>query len=294
MSGTVLERHGTLPQKERWLRPMADGRVKFAFAITEPDAGTNTHNLRTELRASADGGYVLNGQKTYVSGVEDADAMIVASRFRLPNGELGKHCLCIMETSASGYSHRPIKMPYLAAETQQTLFFDNVRIPPEGLLGGEQNGLRMLFDALNPERIVAAAVATGTGLRALDKAVAYAKVRNVWGQPIGAHQAVAHPLAKSKVELELARLMTQKAAALWDAGIDDAGESANTAKYAAAEAAVHAVDAAIQTHGGNGLAQEYGVSDLWWLARLFRIAPLNSEMVLNHIAQHGLGLPKSY
>ena len=152
------------------------------------------------------------------------------------------------------------------------------------------------LDGLNPERIVIAALCNGLARRALDKAAAYANERKVWSAPIGAHQAVAHPLAKAKIELELARLMTQKAAALFDARGPAAlvGESANMAKYAAAEAAGHCVDAAIQAHGGNGLAVEYGVSDLWWPVRAMRIAPVSAEMILNHISQHSLGLPKSY
>ena len=293
MAGTLLEAHGTPAQKQRWLPGIANGSLKFSFAITEPDAGTNSHNLRTEIRRHGDA-YVLNGQKTYCSGVEDADAIMVVTRFRHADGKLGKHCLCIMDTSAPGYSHQPIKMPYVAAETSQSLFFDQVPIAADAIVGGEESGLRVVFDGLNPERIAVASVCVGTGFRALEKACNYARQRAVWGQPIGAHQAIAHPLAKVRIELEAAKLLTQKAATLWDARLPQAGEVSNMAKYAAAEAAVHAVDAAIQTHGGNGLANEYGVSDLWWLARLFRIAPVSAEMILNHVAQHSLGLPKSY
>jgi alkylation response protein AidB-like acyl-CoA dehydrogenase len=151
-----------------------------------------------------------------------------------------------------------------------------------------------VFDGLNPERIMGAAIATGIGRLALEQAASYARDRKVWGEAIGAHQGVAHPLAQAKIELELARLMTQKAAALYDAGAPGAGESANMAKYSAAEAAIRCVDQAIQTHGGNGFALEYGLTDLWWGVRLTRTAPVSREMILNYVAEHSLGLPKSY
>jgi len=293
IAGTVIERHGTQDQKERWLRAIAAGSIKVAFAITEADAGSNTHRNTTELRRDRDG-YVLSGQKIWTSGIDDAQAVMVVARFRRSDGELGKPCLCVIDIDTPGFTHHPIPMPYVAAESQSTLFFDEVRLDADRIIGSEESGLAVVFEGLNPERIAVAAVCTGTARRALDKATAYARQRVVWDKPIGAHQAVAHPLAKAKIEMELARLMTQKAAVLCDANSPDTGEAANMAKFAAAEAAVHAVDAAIQAHGGNGLALEYGISDMWWLARLFRIAPVSAEMVLNHTAQHTLGLPRSY
>ena len=153
-----------------------------------------------------------------------------------------------------------------------------------------------MFSGLNPERITGAAICTGIGRYALDRASEYAREREVWGVPIGRHQGVAHPLAIAKIEVELARLMTAKAAWLHDHDADPvaAGEAANMAKYAAAEAGLHCLDAAIQTHGGNGMASEYGLADLWGLLRLLRIAPVSREMVLNFVAQQSLGLPKSY
>jgi alkylation response protein AidB-like acyl-CoA dehydrogenase len=293
MAGSILARHGTDDQNDRWLRGIAAGTTKLAFAITEPDAGTNSHNIRTEIRRDGDG-YRLTGQKTYISAVEEADAILVVARFRREDGELGKPCLCIVDVDAEGMSRDAIAMPYLGADKQWQVFFEDIRLDEDRLVGGEEGGLGPVFDGLNPERVIIAALAVGTGRLALEKAVAYANERQVWNAPIGAHQAVAHPLAKAKVELELAKLMTQKAAVLFDAGSPSAGEAANMAKYSAAEAAVHCVDAAIQTHGGNGLALEYGVSDLWWSARLMKIAPVSAEMILNHIAQHSLGLPRSY
>ncbi len=293
MSGSILPRHGTDAQKERWLRGVAAGTTKLAFAITEPDAGTNSHNLRTELRREGDR-YLLRGQKTYISGVEDAEGILVVSCLRHDDGTLGKPTLAIVDVDGPGFSRDEIPMPYLGPDKQWTLYFDDVVVEADRLLGGEEAGLGVLFDALNPERIIAAALANGMARRAIDQATKYAGEREVWGQPIGAHQAVAHPLAEAKVEMEMTRLMTQKAAVLFDAGSPLAGEASNMAKYAAAKAAVHAVDAGIQTHGGNGFALEYGMSDMWWPARLMRTAPVSEQMVLNHVAQHSLGLPKSY
>ncbi|MCX6399991.1 MAG: acyl-CoA dehydrogenase family protein [Propionibacteriales bacterium] len=293
IAGSVLERHGTPEQKERWLRGVAAGTMKMAFAITETDAGTNAHNMRTELRRDGDG-YLLSGQKTFISGVEDAGAVLVVAKFRHPDGELGAPCLAIVDVDAPGFTRTPIAVQYMWPDRHWTLHFDDVLVESDRLIGGEESGFGPLFDGLNPERVAIAAVANGVARLALEKAVAYANGRQVWKTPIGAHQAVQHPLAKAKVELELARLMTQKAAALYDAGDPAAAEASNIAKYAAADAATHAVDAAIQTHGGNGLTLEYGVSDMYWLARLLRIAPINAEMVLNFVAQHSLGLPRSY
>jgi alkylation response protein AidB-like acyl-CoA dehydrogenase len=202
--------------------------------------------------------------------------------------------MCIVDTDAPGFTREVIPMPFLGPDRQWQLFFDRIELESERLIGGEQGGLAAVFDGLNPERIILAAFANGTGRRALGKASAYARDRVVWGVPVGAHQGVSHPLAKAKIELELARLMTQKAAAMQDAGVPGTGEAANYAKYAAAEAGIHCVDVALQAHGGNGFTLEYGVSELWWSARLLRTAPVSAEMILNYVAQHSLGLPKSY
>jgi alkylation response protein AidB-like acyl-CoA dehydrogenase len=202
--------------------------------------------------------------------------------------------MCIVDADAPGFTREVIPMPFMGPDRQWQLFFDRVDLGPERLIGGEQGGLAAVFDGLNPERIILAAFANGAGRRALGKASAYARERVVWDVPVGAHQGVSHPLAKAKIELELARLMTQKAAAMQDAGTPGTGEAANFAKYAAAEAGIHCVDVALQAHGGNGFTLEYGVSDLWWSARLLRTAPVSAEMILNYVAQHSLGLPKSY
>ena len=291
--GSILARHGTDAQNERWLRGIAAGTTKIAFAITEPDAGTNSHNLATSVERRGDR-LVLNGQKTYISGVEHAEAVLVVARSRQADGTLGLPSLAIVDVDCPGFTRDEIPMPYVGPDKQWMLFFDGVELEEERLIGGEAGGLGPVFDGLNPERIMGAAIACGMGRRALEKAAAYASERVVWNAPIGTHQGIAHPLAEAKIELELARLMTQKAGALYDAGAPGSGEAANMAKYAAAEAAIKSVDRAIQTHGGNGFALEYGLSDMWWGARLTRTAPVSREMILNYVAEHSLGLPKSY
>jgi alkylation response protein AidB-like acyl-CoA dehydrogenase len=294
--GNILAKHGTVEQKERWLRGIGRGTTKVAFAITESDAGSNSHKLSTSLRREGER-FILNGQKTFISGVEDAEHVLVVARTRLANGDLGLPSLAIVDVDAPGFTRQPIPMAVRGADRQWTLFFDDVELEEERIIGShppQNGGLGVVFDGLNPERIMGASISTGVGRLALEKGAAYAREREVWGKPIGAHQGVAHPLAEAKVQLELARLMTRKAAALYDAGVPGAGESSNMAKYAAAEAAIHCVDSAIQAHGGNGFALEYGLSDLWWAARVARTAPVSREMVLNYVAEHSLGLPKSY
>ncbi|MBW8487744.1 acyl-CoA dehydrogenase family protein [Actinomadura parmotrematis] len=290
---TIIARSGTADQREHWLPRFADGSVKMAFAITEPDAGSNSHRITTTARRDGDG-WVLNGQKTFISGVDEADAVLFVSRSEDQKGNL-RPSLFIVPTDAPGFTWTPIEMEIVSPERQFVCHLDDVRLPYEALVGDEDGGILQLFAGLNPERIMAAAMGAGIGRLALGKAVAYAGDRQVFKSPIGAHQGVAHPLAQGKIELELARLMGQKAAWLYDAGDDmGAGEAANMAKYATAEAAIHCVDQAIQTHGGNGLTSEYGVGMLAGVVRLMRIAPVSREMILNFVAQHSLGLPKSY
>lgn len=265
----------------------------MAFAITEPDAGSNSHNLKTTATREG-GGYRIRGQKHFISGVDESDAVLVVARTGSdPESGRGRLSLFVVDTDAPGLKKTLIPVEMVATDRQYTLFFDDVAVPAERLLGTLGDGLRQLFAGLNPERIAGAAVGLGFGRYALEKASAYAKARKVWNAPIGAHQGLAHPLAQAKIELELARLMTYKAAWLHDNG-RDAGEAANMAKYAAAEAALHAVDQAIQTHGGNGLASEFGLADVWGLTRVLRTAPVSREMILNYVAEHSLGLPRSY
>jgi alkylation response protein AidB-like acyl-CoA dehydrogenase len=292
--GTVISRFGTEEQKEQWLPGIADGSTTMAFAITEPDAGSNSHNITTTARRTADG-WSLSGRKVYISGLDVAKAVLVVGRTEdAKTGKL-KPALFIVPTDAAGVEFQQIEMDLISPDKQFALFLDDVRLPAEALVGSEDAALTQLFAGLNPERIMASAFAIGIGRHALDKAVAYVRERQVWKSPIGAHQGISHPLAQCKIELELARLMMQKAAALYDAGDDlGAGEAANMAKYAAGEATVRATDQAVQSLGGNGLTVEYGVASLVAAARATRIAPVSREMILNFVAQHSLGLPKSY
>ncbi len=292
--GTVIAQYGSEEQKQRWLPGLADGTQTYAFSITEPDAGSNSHNISTVATRSEDG-WVLKGTKTYISGVDEASHLLVVARLSDARTGKLKPALFMVPTDAEGFSYQHIPMGVISPEKQFTLFFDDVHLSADALVGGEDAGLEQLFAGLNPERIMAASMATGTARWALAKAVAYAKERDVWGKPIGAHQAVAHPLARLHIDCEMARLLTQKAAALYAAGDQlGAGEAANMAKVAAGEVAARSVDQAIQTHGGNGLALEYGLVQAVASSRLSNIAPVSKEMALNFVAQFSLGLPKSY
>ena len=292
--GTVIARFGTEEQKRTWLPGLADGTRTMAFGITEPDAGSNSHRITTTARRDGDN-WVLNGRKVFISGVDIADATLIVGRTEDARSGRLKPCLFIVPRETPGFGRRPIDMELAAAEKQFELTLDEVRLPAEALVGDEDAGLLQLFAGLNPERIMTAAFALGMGRYALGRALDYARTRQVWKEPIGAHQAIAHPLAQAHIELELARLMMQKAAHLYDAGDDmGAGEAANMAKYAAAEAAVHAVDQAVHTLGGNGLTREYGLASMITAARVARIAPVSREMILNFVSHQSLGLPKSY
>ena len=294
IAGSILVSKGSREQQEEWLPGLARGTTRIAFAVTEPDAGTNTHNITTRAREAADGNWVLKGQKTYISGVEHATHILIVARQELDDGELGLPLVFIVDVDAAGLTRESIPMALRLPDKQWTLYIDGIEVSEDRLIGGTTGGIGTLFDGLNPERIMAAAGSVGAGDRALRQAAEYAREREVWGKPIGTHQGLSHPLAKCKVDLELARLMTRKACALYDAGFKGAGESSNMAKYAAAEACVECVDQAIQVHGGNGIALEYGLTDMWWGARLNKIAPVSREMILNYVAEHSLGLPKSY
>jgi alkylation response protein AidB-like acyl-CoA dehydrogenase len=293
ISGEMIASYGTDQQRKEWLPRLATGEGKVVFAITEPGAGSNTHQLSTTATRDGDA-YVLHGQKYYISGVDEADAILVVARTGTDE-RTGRAALSlfIVDVGTPGLVARPLPVSVTLPEQQFTLHFDGARVPAGRLVGTEGAGFAQVFHGLNPERITGAALCVGIGRYALARAASYASTRTVWDQPIGTHQGVAHPLAKAKIELELAALMTARAAWLHDHG-QPAGEAANMAKYAAAEAALAAVDAAIQAHGGNGLATEYGLLPLWGLARLLRIAPVNREMILNYVAQHSLGLPRSY
>ncbi|MFE7515658.1 acyl-CoA dehydrogenase family protein [Streptomyces sp. NPDC057540] len=292
--GTVIARFGTEEQKRAWLPGLADGSRTMAFGITEPDAGSNSHRITTTATRTEEG-WVLNGRKVFVSGVDIADATLIVGRTSDARTGSLKPCLFVVPRDAPGFGRRHIEMELDANEKQFELTLDDVHLPFEALVGDEDAGLLQLFAGLNPERIMTAAFAIGMGRYALAQAVKYAKERQVWKAPIGAHQAIAHPLAQAHIELELARLMMAKAAHLYDAGDDmGAGEAANMAKYAAAEACVRAVDTSVHTLGGNGLTKEFGLARLVTAARVARIAPVSREMILNFVSHQTLGLPKSY
>ena len=296
IAASVIARSGTTEQKERWLPRFADGSVKMSFAITEPDAGSNSHRITTTAHRDPDGGgWRLRGTKYYISGVDETDATLVVARLEDAASGTLRPAMFIVPTDTPGMSYQPIDMVIHSPEKQFTIYFDDALVPDNALVGGEEAGLAALFAGLNPERITVAAYTNGLARYALRKGVDYAKDRTVWQAPIGSHQAIAHPLAKAHVEVELARLATTRAAWLYDQGDQAAaGEAANIAKYAAAEAAINAVDAAVQAHGGNGMSVEYGVGTLIGAVRAARIAPVSREMILNYVAQHSLGLPRSY
>ncbi|MET8407498.1 acyl-CoA dehydrogenase [Streptomyces sp. NPDC005195] len=292
--GTVIARFGTEEQKRAWLPGLADGTRTMAFGITEPDAGSNSHRITTTARRDG-ADWLLSGRKVFISGVDIADATLVVGRTEDARTGSLKPCLFIVPRDAEGFGRRQIDMELQSAEKQFELTLDDVRLPAEALVGDEDAGLLQLFAGLNPERVMTAAFAIGMGRFALSRAVEYARERTVWKAPIGAHQAVAHPLAQAHIELELARLMMQKAAFLYDSGDDvAAGEAANMAKYAAGEACVKAVDQAVHTLGGNGLTREFGLASLITASRVARIAPVSREMILNYVSHQTLGLPKSY
>ncbi|MFC6062735.1 acyl-CoA dehydrogenase family protein [Streptomyces ochraceiscleroticus] len=299
--GTVIARFGTEEQKRQWLPGLADGSRKMAFGITEPDAGSNSHRITTTARRDQEsGGWILNGRKVFVSGVDIAEATLIVGRTEavsdkgVKTGKL-KPCLFIVPRDTPGFSRNPISMELAAPEKQFELVLDDVRLPADALVGDEDAGLLQLFAGLNPERVMTAAFALGMARYALERAVEYARDRQVWKVPVGAHQAIAHPLAQCHIDIELARLMMHKAAHLYDIGDDmGAGEAANMAKYAAGEAAVKTVDQAVHTLGGNGLTTEYGLASMITAARVARIAPVSREMILNFVSHQSLGLPKSY
>jgi alkylation response protein AidB-like acyl-CoA dehydrogenase len=298
ISAEVIAGFGTDEQKKRWLPSLADGTSKVVFAITEPDAGSNTHKLATTAVRDGDD-WLLSGTKYYISGVEEADAVLVVARTPAAtdnsktDNSTTRLSLFVVPTDAPGFGKQILPVDLMLPERQYTLHFDQVRLPADALVGTEGDGFRQVFHGLNPERITGAAIGVGIARYVLTTASQYAVDRTIWSAPMGALQGVSHPLAKAKIETELAALMTRQAAWQHDHG-QPAGEASNMAKYAAAEAALAACDAAIQTHGGNGVATEYGLIPYWGLARLLRIAPVNREMILNYVAQHSLGLPRSY
>ncbi|MEE8346779.1 MAG: acyl-CoA dehydrogenase family protein [Dehalococcoidia bacterium] len=297
MDATLIARYGSQAMKEKYLPPLARGEIKLCFALTEPTAGSNAFRTATQARLDGDS-YVLNGQKMFISAVDQSDYILVVARttpFDQVKDKREGLSLLIVDRNAPGITLQPLDMGVLHPETQFAVFFDDVRVPRGDLLGEEGKGTRYLFDALNPERISAAAVAVGLGRFVLEKAVAYAKERVVFDVPIGSHQGLQHPLAIAKTNLELAALMTRYAAQLFDAGDKvTAAAYANMAKLAAADAATEACDIAIEVHGGSGFSTDVDLITVWPYIRMLRTVPVSREMILNYIGEHVLGLPRSY
>jgi alkylation response protein AidB-like acyl-CoA dehydrogenase len=304
--GSIIAAHGSPELKQAWLPGLANGTKTMSFAITEPDAGSNTHALSTTARRDGDD-YVISGTKYWISGADQADAILLVTRDgdaasgsgSGSGSEAGRDTpmsMFVVPAGAPGLSMHAIEAELVQPEKQFTVFFDQVRVPATALVGQAGKGFRAVFAGLNPERVTAAAISNGISRYALERATRYARERAVWKTPIGAHQGVAHPLAECHIAVTQARLLTARAAELADtlgAGGQSA-EAVNMAKFAAAEASLKTLDQAIQVHGGNGLSREYGLADLWFLARMLRTAPTSREMVLNFVAQHSLGLPASY
>jgi alkylation response protein AidB-like acyl-CoA dehydrogenase len=291
--GSIIAAHGSPELKQAWLPGLANGTRTMSFAITEPDAGSNTHALTTTSRRDGDD-YVISGTKYWISGPDQADAILVVTRDGdAAPGRDTPMSMFVVPAGSPGLTMHAIEAELIQPEKQFTVFFDQVRVPAGALVGEAGQGFRAVFSGLNPERVTAAAISNGISRYALERATRYARERSVWKTPIGAHQGVAHPLAECHIAVTQARLLTARAAELADAG-DRSGEAVNMAKFAAAEASLKTLDQAIQVHGGNGLSREYGLADLWFLARMLRTAPTSREMVLNFVAQHSLGLPASY
>src|SRR6516162_4203618 len=291
--GNILAHHASEEMKRRWLPVIADGTKIMAFGITEPDAGSNSHKLKTTALRTDDG-WRISGSKYYISAVDQADAILLVARDAdHSTAQRSRLSLFAVPTASAGLTFAPIATSIVSPDKQFTVYLDDVAVGEDALIGVAGNGLRQVFDGLNPERILVGALSSGIGRYAIGKAVDYARQRSVWSTPIGAHQGVAHPLAECHIAVELGRMATLRSAELFDAG-EPAGEAANIAKFAASEAALKALDQSIQTHGGNGLSHEYGLSELWFVTRLMRTAPVSREMVLNFVAQSSLGLPRSY
>lgn len=292
--GTLL-RHGSDAQKQQYLPKIAAGELRLqAFGVTEPGAGSETTKIRTKAER-VEGGWKINGQKIWTSRALQSDLMLLLARTS-PFDESGKpsagmSVFIFDMRNLEGLTIRPIKTMMNHNTTE--VFFDNVVIPEDSLIGEEGRGFKYILDGMNAERILIAAECIGDGRFFLDRAVAYANSREIFGGPIGKNQGVQFPLARSYMQLRAADLVRFDAAARFDAG-EDCGAQANTAKFLAAEASWAAGNAAIDTHGGMGFAEEYDIERKFRETRLYQVAPINNNLVMAYIGQHVLGLPKSY
>ncbi len=292
----TISRHGTDEQKQRWLPAIASGEKRCCFAITEPNAGTNTFKIQTVAKEEDDY-FVLNGNKLFISGINDAHQVLVVARTDdMTPGEKAKLTLFVVDTDSAGLSWDRMDTMLLNAEGQFFVYFDEVKVPKENVLGQVGGGVNVLFDALNPERMIVAAGAIGGGRHVLKRGTEYANEREIFNGPIGAYQGLQHPMAEAKALLECASLMVQKAACLHDDGQHSkvVGDIANMGKLVGTDAAFKAADAALQCFGGYGFCESYDMVSHFIGARLGKVAPINREMTLNYIGEYILGLPKSY
>jgi acyl-CoA dehydrogenase len=292
--GTLL-RHGADEQKQRWLPRIASGELRLqAFGVTEPAAGSDTTRIRTRARRTADG-WVIDGQKIWTSRAEHSDLMLLLAR-TTPVEETshrteGLSTFLVDMRAVDGLTIRPIRTMMNHSTTE--VFLDGVVVPDDALVGTEGNGFRQILDGMNAERILIAAECIGDGRFFLERASAYARERVVFDRPIGANQGVQFPLARAHAQLQAADLMRYKAAWLFEQG-ERCGAEANMAKLLASEASWAAANACLDTHGGVGFAEEYDIERKFRETRLYQVAPVNNSLVLAYVAQHVLGLPKSY
>jgi acyl-CoA dehydrogenase len=281
--------------KRRYLPKIAAGEMKLAFSVTEPNVGTDTTHIQTTAVRDGDD-WVISGRKVWCTNAQNADRVLILTRTtpyeQVPKKTKGM-TLFFAALDRQAITVKPIEKMGRHAVDSNELFIDGLRVSHADLVGQEGEGFYHLLDGLNPERIVIAAEAVGIGKAAIEKAVQYAKERVVFGRPIGKNQGVQFPLAEAYARLEAAELMTFKAAWLYDQGLP-CGKEANIAKLLAAEAGCEAVDHAVQTHGGYGYAREFDVERLYREIRLYKIAPVSQQMVLNYISEHVLSLPRSY
>jgi alkylation response protein AidB-like acyl-CoA dehydrogenase len=294
--GTVL-RHGSVAQKQQWLPGIASGALRLqAFGVTEPTAGTDTTAIRTMAEKRGDH-YVVNGQKVWTSRAEYSDLMLLLAR-TVPKDQTKKKTeglsvflVDMREAVGHGLTIKPIRTMFNHATTE--VFFDNLQIPADCLVGVEGAGFRYILDGMNAERILIAAECIGDARWFVDTASNYARDRKVFGRPIGQNQGIQFPIARAFAQKEAARLMTYNAAQLYESGIK-CGAEANMAKLLASEASWAAADMCLQTHGGFGFAEEYDVERKFRETRLYQVAPISTNLILAYLAEHVLGLPRSF
>lgn len=291
----LVAKHGGEALCQELLPRAADGSLHVCFAITEPDAGSDTSQIRTSARRDGSD-WVINGRKVFITKAAQSEKAVLLARTSHPT-EGGRPTdglsMFVVDLDPQRVEMRAIPKLGRNAVSSYELFIDDLRAPGSALVGEEGRGFRYLLDGINPERILLAHEALGIGRAALRRAVAYAKERVVFGRPIGQNQGVAFPLAEATMRLDAAEAMARIAAEKYDRG-EPCGREANTAKFLCAEAGFAAADAAVQTHGGFGYAREYHVERYFRESRLMRIAPVSQEMVLNYLSEHVLGLPRSY